>query len=167
MKKTFALLTLLASVVVLQAQITVADYEMKLTADLDNLEAIATVEASSDCGEVISTIDDKVFSGGCAGTLVRTYTFTDDCGNEASAQQFISLIDNAGPVFEAFPENTTASADALPAAPELTAKDNSGQSVKISMEERKENDRVVRIWTAEDPCGNTTIRQQIIGIDGI
>lgn len=167
MKQTIVLLTLALAAVSLQAQITVVDYEMKLSADLDNLDALAAVEATSTCDAVTSSIDDKVFSGGCAGTLVRTYTFTDECGNEASAQQFISLIDNAGPVFDAFPENTTASADALPAAPELTAKDNSGQSVKISMEERTENDRVVRIWTAEDPCGNTTIRQQVIGIDGI
>ncbi len=149
------------------AQITVNDYPMQVTANIDQLDAVAGVTASSACGAVESTVVDQTFSGGCLGTLVRTYTFTDSCGNSASAQQFIKLEDTQAPVLSGVPQNTSASPNQLPAVPEVTATDNSGVEVKINYHEFKENDQVTRSWIAEDQCGNVTTAKQVIALKAL
>jgi hypothetical protein len=161
MKSVLTTLVLLFGAFALKAQITVAQYDIKLTADVDDLESIPAVTATSECGDVNVSLDEKTFSGGCLGTLVYTYTFTDDCGNEATAQQFITLTDTTPPVFVDFaPTLTAASADEIPAAVEPTATDNSGKPVKVTLKEEQKRKKLIRIWTAEDQCGNTTVQEQ-------
>ena len=149
------------------AQITVNDYPMQVTANIDQLDAVAVVTATSSCGTVEVNMSDQTFSGGCLGTLVRTYTSTDSCGNSASAQQFIKLEDTQAPVLSGVPQNTSASPNQLPAVPEVTATDNSGVKIKIEFHEFKENDQVTRSWIAEDQCGNVTQAKQVIALKAL
>jgi hypothetical protein len=168
MKKSAIAVLLLFFTISAFSQINVDEYERKAKANIDNLDEISAVNATSECGEVKVEIEDKQFSGGCLGTLVRTYKFTDDCGNEAKAEKYISLMDTEAPVFNDVPENMAiSSAEEIPAAPELTATDNSGKPVKITMEEIDKKKTIIRKWTATDPCGNSTTEQQEITWKGV
>ena len=168
MKKSAIAIVLLFIGFTAFSQITVEDYERKAKANVNNLDEIKSVSATSECGEVKVEVEDKQFSGGCIGTLVRTYKFTDDCGNEAKAEKYISLLDTEAPVFDDVPSNlAVSSAEEIPAAPELTATDNSGKPVKITMEEIEKNKKIIRKWTATDQCGNSTTEQQEITWKGV
>lgn len=145
-------------------QITIGEYPMKLRAEIDELGAISAPLATSNCGEVVVTIDDQLFSGGCLGTLSRTYTFTDGCGNVDRAQQFITLEDYTPPVFENLPENHTVAGNAIPEPAAVAASDNSDEPVQISMTETREGNLITRIWTAIDQCGNTSVATQTITV---
>ena len=55
--------------------------------------------ATDNCGEVSIAVTSEEIAGDCAGTLtiVRTFTATDDAGNDTSAMQTISVVDTTGP----------------------------------------------------------------------
>ncbi len=146
------------------SQITVSEYPMKLRADIDELSAISAPTATSNCGEVVVTIDDQLFSGGCLGTISRTYTFTDGCGTVERAQQFITLEDSTPPVFDNLPESITVAENAIPEPLTITASDNSDEPVQVSMTETREGKIITRIYTAIDQCGNTTVGTQTITV---
>lgn len=162
MKFLNLLLFLFLSAPSLLAQITVNDYPMKVEVAIDQVDGIAPVTASSACGELTTAVEDQLFSGGCMGTLVRTYTFSDGCSEEVKAQQFISLTDDVAPVFQDGQEQLVAGEGGLEAAPEPLVTDNSGEAIRLSKVDQQEGPLVIRLWTAEDPCGNTAILQQRI-----
>ena len=60
-----------------------------------------------DCSQVDVTFTQTFQSGGCEnpGDIVRIYTATDECGNTTTFEQFISVVDNDGPVVQA-PDHT-------------------------------------------------------------
>jgi hypothetical protein len=59
-----------------------------------------------------------------AGTITRTWTATDNCGNTATATQTITVIDNTAPIFANVPTNVTVDCGAIPSAATVTATDN-------------------------------------------
>ena len=73
------------------------------------------VNAVDVCGTVISiTFNDVAVSGGCihpVGMYVRTYTATDECGNESTFEQILDLVDTTDPVLTV-PADYTVTADA-------------------------------------------------------
>ncbi len=160
-------LIMLFAVSTMSAQITIDSYPMKIRVDIEELDNVAPVTASSSCGAVEVEFDDMTFSGGCLGTLARTYTFTDDCGNVERAQQFITLEDATPPDFDNAPGDMTVEANSIPDAPEVTASDNSGKKVRISFEESRDDNRITRMWVARDQCGNTIEHTQVITITGL
>lgn len=143
----------------LNAQITVTEYEKQISANMEDLPTVDAIEVSSTCGEVKISVDDKLFSGGCAGNLVRTYTYTDDCGNEESAMQFIKLIDTTAPIFEA--ENEVyVGADAASLPEDIAVSDNSTKKLKPEYSDKKKKDHILRTWTVTDDCGNNSTFEQ-------
>lgn len=158
---------LLLAVNTISAQITVESYPMKIRVDIEELDNVAPITANSTCGEVSVEFEDMTFSGGCLGTLARTYTFTDNCGNVERAQQYITLEDATPPDFDNAPSDMTVEANNIPDAPEVTASDNSGKMVRISFEEARDDNRITRIWEARDQCGNTIEHRQVITITGL
>lgn len=167
MKYTLILFAL-AMTTSLSAQITVDSYPIELAANIDQLDEVAALTAQSTCGEVSVEVKEAIYSGGCLGNLVRTYVFSDECGNVARAEQFIKLEDTTPPVIEEVAANLTSSSmDKLPEAPAIKANDNSGKPVEVSLSEKRMGDEVVRVWTAEDQCGNTSIVKQTIKLSDI
>lgn len=144
------------------AQIEVEDYPRQLKADVDMVDQFDTVKATSPCGEVQFKITEQIFSGGCLGTLVRTYTFTDECGNEAHAEQYIGLQDSQKPVFETVMKDETMSRASRTQSAKVTAKDNSGKPVDVEFSEEEKGDKVIRTWKATDICGNEAKMKQTI-----
>lgn len=146
----------------ISAQITVPVTAQKLKMNVDDLDELKAPDASSTCGELESKFTDTMFSGGCLGNLVRVYTFTDECGNTAKAEYYIQLTDTRGPEFTTTAEDVYADGGDIPMIPQLTTKDNSGQQVKVELNEETKKDRIIRTWTATDKCGNTSTTQQVV-----
>lgn len=144
------------------SQIEVEEYPRQLKADVDVVDQFDAVKATSSCGEVTSTISEQIFSGGCLGTLVRTYTFTDECGNEARAEQYIGLQDSQKPVFQTQMQDMTMSRADRSDPERIVAKDNSGKPVDIQFSEVEKGNKIIRTWRATDICGNETEMRQTI-----
>jgi hypothetical protein len=148
------------------SQITIANYPKQFSCEVDAISEIQVPEASSACGEVKMTFDDQVFSGGCLGTLVRTYKYTDACKNEEKAEQYISLTDKMEPILYGVPKNITIGKnDTPPPAAQLSSRDNSGQNFEVTMTETILKNQIRREWSCTDACGNTAKAMQIITIE--
>ncbi|MCB0761606.1 MAG: hypothetical protein KDC12_08795 [Flavobacteriales bacterium] len=161
MKSLILFFTLLATTT-LQAQIEIAKYDRQVFKDLELVSEIKAPEATSSCGEVTVETKEQLFSGGCLGNLVRTYTYTDACGNTAEAQQYIVLQDHIAPVFLTQLADIQVEASDIPDAPKVEVSDNSDSEITIEFKEDRTEDRLVRTWTATDACLNTATLQQIL-----
>jgi hypothetical protein len=161
------LLSILLLGITTQAQIKIADYPKKFTAELEVLDLIEIPVATSECGKVNYDIAEELFSGGCMGTLVRTVKFSDECGNTAESQQFITLADKEAPLLLGVPGDLQLKkGQSIPAAPEISAVDNSKIVYEVKFEEtRKSNREIVRTWTCTDSCDNKAEGVQHIYLD--
>jgi len=109
-------------------------------------------------------------------TLIRTWTLSDACGNDATYTQIINVNDKTGPVFTHPPVSLIEvdCASEIPEAPYLSAEDNcynlsSVPTVTlkevISEEECSNKFKLTRTWTATDACGNTSSVSQVIKVN--
>ena len=106
----------------------------------------------------------------CPEIITRIWTYTDACGNPASAVQIITVDDNVAPVFAAEPQDVTvACIDDVPAMIELAWTDNcDGQGVVRGTDVSDGNtcpETITRTWTYTDACGNPASAVQIITVD--
>jgi len=131
-----------------------------------------TISASDLCNSVELEYTDQMVSGGCAGQIIRTFTATDLCGNEASMQQIIDLFDNSNPEFTAFPIDVTVECDeATPVSQMVDATDNCSEVVieylgqEIEEGDCPHNFTIIRTWSATDACDNETLRSQTITVE--
>ncbi len=154
----------LLSLNTLSSQITVDHYERQPKVNIDELDQFAPVTAKSSCGEVQVEVSEQMFSGGCLGNLVRTYVFTDTCGNKERAEQYIVLQDKVAPTFLNAPKDVLAYANAIPELEEIKAVDNSDGEIKIDFTEKIGEGQIVRNWVATDQCGNQHSHTQLITI---
>ncbi|RZJ33236.1 MAG: gliding motility-associated C-terminal domain-containing protein, partial [Flavobacterium sp.] len=131
--------------------------------------------AIDNCSGEITTVGvDTIIPGSCPNTytVIRTWTFTDDCGNTTTVTQTINVIDNIAPVFDqTAPEDITVTCEDVPTAATLTATDNcSNATVNVTVADSVTlgacagSYTVIRTWTATDACGNTAIQTQDITV---
>lgn len=155
-----------------KSDIKLVDFEKKVRLNTVDLKGSDLIKASSSCaGEVKVTHTDDLFSGGCAGTVQRTYKLSDECGNKLEAVQFITLEDNTAPTFINPPQDITLTNKTdlqQPATPAV--QDESGQHVTVSFKadfDHSDPDlyKVIRTWTASDLCENTRTHTQVISIE--
>jgi hypothetical protein len=115
--------------------------------------AMASVENSSTCLEN---------SG-----VMRTWTVTDDCGNEGSAVQYITIVDTEGPAFTSAPQNIELNCnDEIPMG-SVAADDCSAVTISDPVDVISDGScgisyTIHRTWTASDACGNATDHTQTI-----
>ena len=127
--------------------------------------------AEDNCDDDLDvTYVDTESNVGCDFTYTRTWTFTDDCGNFATATQNFYFTDNTLPEFTFVPDDQTIScADSVAFGDAiamddctdilLTFADMTGSGTCLSS---------TRVWTATDGCGNTaTASQTITTVDEI
>jgi hypothetical protein len=107
----------------------------------------------------------------CAnGIYTRTWTFKDNCNNQASVSQTITLADSTAPTVPAAPADVTVQCVGnIPAKTDLTATDNCGYSIIASPVDSVappatgcRNVIILRTWTFTDKCGNTASVSQTI-----
>jgi hypothetical protein len=132
------------------------------------------VDATDGCGGVEITYSDVPVSGGCVfpiGTLLRTYTATDDCGNSSSIEQIIVLIDEVAPIITSWPADYTAEcSDEHHFDTEASATDNCDSNPEFTIStDTIAGDcigdfTILRTFTASDHCDNTSSVVQTITI---
>jgi large repetitive protein len=137
-----------------------------ITYECDEEVALVLAVAEDNCGDATVTSSDEVLEGECANelTIIRTFTATDACGNTATAEQTISIVDTTAPVFADFEIEIEMPCDNITETV-VEATDNCS-SVEISYDDTPVSGgcagRIVRDWYAVDACGNESTIQQII-----
>jgi hypothetical protein len=121
------------------------------------------------CANTTLNAENTIVNGDCSGsyTIVRTYTLTDDCGNEVSRNLTITVFDNTPPVLFNVPEDATINCgDAVPDAV-VFALDNCSQPIVGVRAETEQLDcgyRFIRTWFTQDDCGNPVEASQVLTV---
>ncbi len=134
--------------------------------------------ATDNCDEDLSyDYVDNMTSGGCLGTIHRTMTITDNCGNSTTQEFVIYVQDRTAPVFTSIPADQTVECTNVPNAPSVNTigtTDNCGNAsaiygiyaeghnaeVTVTLEEQiieggcAGSYTILWIWTAKDYCDN-------------
>jgi large repetitive protein len=117
------------------------------------------------------TVSQDTIAGDCAYsyTIVRTFWVADACGNEASAEQFIEVVDTTAPVFGEQEFVFSYECDDQIPTIEPAVSDNCGE-VELSYEDDASaligdcEGFVLRTWTAVDECDNSSTFLQIFNV---
>jgi gliding motility-associated-like protein len=140
---------------------------------IGNVPAMTNLAYTDNCdasGNVAGT-DAALAGGSCGGTITRTWTYTDACGNNASVTQTITVDDNTAPVFAAAPANVTIDCIGnIPAMTNLGYTDNCDAAGNVpgidgALIGGSCGGTITRTWTFTDDCGNVGVSQQVITID--
>ncbi|MDX1408667.1 MAG: hypothetical protein R3330_11055, partial [Saprospiraceae bacterium] len=135
-------------------------------------------EAADDCGQPPQvTFSDVTEPGACSqeGTISRTWTATDACGNTATCLQIITVVDDDSPVFTFCPSDITISCsdpiDASNTGGSATASDNCDPAPEVTYSDATDlsgcngTGTITRAWVATDACGNTVACVQTITVE--
>ncbi|WP_422079918.1 gliding motility-associated C-terminal domain-containing protein [Ulvibacterium sp.] len=152
---------------------------LDMTVSCDAIPAAAVLNSIDNCDSNVSIAFDEQIIGQDPTypinyTIVRTWTATDNCDNETTHVQTITVEDTQAPVFvQNLPASITTTCDTIPGIVTLTALDNCDPNVQVSFTEKITNDAdcvwgytITRKWIAEDRSGNGTDHTQIITIPG-
>ena len=149
-----------------------------VTVNCDGVPAVSTPAAVDNCDAFVSIVYSGQIrvDGNCNHSymLRREWVATDNCGNNATATQRITVQDKTAPVFTTVPSAITVSCDNIPSVGAPTATDNCDPAVVISyLNEIRTNGNcpgnytLKRTWTATDDCNNAAPATQIITVQDI
>ena len=150
-----------------KSEITIDPFPVKLAIECDEVaDKAKDITATSTCGgELTITKSDANFSGGCVGTIARTWTLTDACGTTKTVEQYITLLDNKAPVFSTIEDVVVADVSEVVVP---TATDNCVSDVKVTFTDKMQNDNgtvvVMRTYKAVDGCSNNSTAVQKITV---
>ncbi|MBK8968294.1 MAG: HYR domain-containing protein [Lewinellaceae bacterium] len=140
----------------------------------EDVPPIPAQTASDNCNAPVDLeFNESIAPGTCANqfSLTRTWTAEDDCGNITTRVQVIQVNDGEKPVLHGLPAEALVQvecADAVPDVPVVTATDNCAEPIAPDFTEVEEPGAcpnqytIIRTWTAEDDCGNSTYFVQTI-----
>jgi gliding motility-associated-like protein len=148
-----------------------------LTVECAEVPAPGTATATDNCdAEVTVTYEGETLTpGSCPDSyiLTRTWKAIDNCGNEATASQTITVQDITPPVLS-IPLDLTVECSEVPAAGTATATDNCDTDVTVTYEGETQTPgscpdsyTLTRTWKAVDNCGNEATASQIITVQDI
>lgn len=141
-----------------------------ITLECELLDGLEEPTVSDDCTDVDVSYDDVLMSGGCYGTIYRTWTATDVCGNTATAVQYITITDFTPPTIYGVGENMTVECDAVTGPPVVWSEDNCGGDVLLEFDEQlipgdcPNEWTIVWTWTATDYCDNVATAQKVVEV---
>ncbi|MBN4057962.1 gliding motility-associated C-terminal domain-containing protein [Olleya sp. AH-315-K02] len=146
------------------------------TVECDNVPTAETLTATDNCSTATVTFGEVNNAGACSGEyeLVRTWTATDQCGNETIHTQTITVVDTTAPTFTV-PQDITIECDIDPNDLTITGDvtdeaDNCSVDLDATFSDSAAdgncaNESVItRTWTLVDECGNTTTTVQTITV---
>ena len=144
-----------------------------VTVDCNVIPAIETnITATDNCDtNPLVSFEEISTPGACENsyTLTRTWTATDDCGNEVSQSQIITVEDNQSPILAGVPATLNVGCGNVPAPAQPVATDNCDTDVDIIFNEVQTplscGYELTRTWTAVDNCGNETSASQTIIVE--
>jgi len=139
-----------------------------VTVSCENIPEAAVLEATDNCTSDVNVVYNEEVEGGCPYTIVRTWTATDDCGNQTSVTQLVNVYDEVNPVFDSYPSYVTVECDEV-SEYILTATDNCDSEVEVSIISELQVSgecygSLLRTYQAVDNCGNTVTAFQIVDI---
>ncbi|MCP4103197.1 MAG: gliding motility-associated C-terminal domain-containing protein, partial [Lentisphaerae bacterium] len=153
---------------------TITNVPADITVECDAVPLSANPDVEDNCDtEVSISVEDIRTDGECSFSyeLTRTWTAVDDCGNENTAIQIITVEDTEAPELLNVPENITSECTEIPEVPvagEVTATDNCDTEVTVTFNEDSTpngcGEQITRTWTATDACGNSTVATQEISV---
>ncbi|RFS19138.1 gliding motility-associated C-terminal domain-containing protein [Chitinophaga silvatica] len=152
------------------------------TIDCDKIAGLdkAAITATDNCTPTVNikiTFQDgpKTPTPGCANgyKFTRTWIASDDCNNQATYLQRVTVQDTTKPVFSMpAPKDTVVDCDKVPAWPAITATDNCSANVQVITKSQTiktpgncaGNYQEIRTWTVTDDCGNISSMKQVITV---
>ncbi len=169
------------------APVTGLDWDNEMpanaAAECDNVPEVPIVTASNDCGDVAVLFEESIEDGSCAGnyTITRTWTAVDECGNEITHTQTITVTDTQAPVLEGtLPGGVLENVmkDDAPPAPDeediaALYSDNCSGVIAVLIDTQMEgtdcNWTVTYTYSVTDGCGNEADNAVVIyeGVDTI
>jgi hypothetical protein len=138
------------------------------------LPTVDVVIATDNCTTtpIVAIASDVTVPGNCANsyTVERTYVATDDCGNSAEFVQYIYVVDQVDPIFNAENESIyNYECGTIIPVNQPIAVDNCDQELEYSFNDDTSgtacNQVITRTWTAADDCGRTSSFVQTININ--
>jgi gliding motility-associated-like protein len=147
-----------------------ANLTVECIGDVPAMTNLSWTDNCDGAGSVAGT-DGALVGGSCGGTITRTWTYTDACGNNATATQTITVNDNVAPVLAAAPANVTVECLAdVPAMTNLTWTDNCDGTGSVAGTDGALvggscGGTITRTWTYTDACGNNATTTQTITVD--
>ncbi len=132
----------------------------EVTVECSDLEGFPYPEVYDDCaGTILITFEDQPQGAGCAYDIIRVYTATDMCGNMATAEQLIHVMDMTPPTFIGVEGNQYVSCNEVPDPADVQAVDACSPAVDVQFSEQVFGEGceyyIQRSWTATDECGNS------------
>lgn len=141
--------------------------DMEISLPCDDYDGIF-VEAADVCSHTEITYTDEHVSGGCQGRIIRHYTATDECGNEAHRDQIIILVDTVHPVASVNPQDITIECTEAVVPAHVTFTDNCDEELDLDSTRNETYNGCRRVitftWSATDNCNNTTTVDQVITV---
>ncbi|MEM7105474.1 MAG: Ig-like domain-containing protein [Bacteroidota bacterium] len=147
-----------------------ADITVKCETDVPAMTDLGWTDNCDGMGTVTGS-DGPLVGGPCGGTITRTWTYTDACGNTGTASQTITVDDNENPAFDAPPTDVSVECISdIPAAGDLTWTDNCDGTGMVTGSDTDNGGSgcpgdpyiVTRTWTFTDACGNTGTASQTL-----
>ncbi|MFT5228523.1 MAG: hypothetical protein ACI9EV_001668 [Urechidicola sp.] len=134
-----------------------------------NPPAPSTVTATDNCEDnPVVSLSEETTGSGCSVLITRTWTVTDECGNEATATQEIIMTDDVAPILVGISDDTEADCDSIPEPANVTAIDNCDEDVSVTWYEEADFSTcpytITRHYTAIDACGNLAKDNQVITV---
>lgn len=138
-----------------------------ITVECDAVPAADMLTASDNCDtDVEVTFNEVMTSGTCTYYLYRTWTATDNCGNQTTAQQIVTVVDTTFPELIGVPSDIEVECDAVPAPAVVTASDNCTDELEVAFAEGYAPNEcgytLTRMWSVTDYCNHTTTATQVI-----
>jgi len=113
------------------------------------------VTATDSCDLDVPVLFSADTTGSCPATIVRTWSATDDCGNNVTATQTITVIDTTKPTLVGVPDDETIEcSDGYPDTANVTAGDNCDPDPSLSVVDVvtpgdcPQEYSILRTWTA-------------------
>ena len=141
------------------------------------VECVGDVPAMTDLGwtdncdgsGTVSGTDGALTGGTCGGTITRTWTYTDACGNTGTETQIITVNDTQAPTASNPDTVYLSSGDPMP-APDVNVitdeADNCGsvtvEFVSSVSDGQQTCETITHTYSVSDICGNSTLVEQII-----
>jgi len=124
---------------------------------------------SDNCDDELDVEESSVQNDlSCGYEVIKTWVAIDDCGNEISTSQTITVLDTTSPTVDNAPDNVSIECDEQLPTEEATFEDNCDAELTISVENIMLPGScpsvLERTWTATDDCGNSTSYTQTITI---
>ncbi len=140
-----------------------------VTIECDESLPTDLAEGEDGCTDVTASYDDVTTPGNCPHEYVitRTHTLEDECGNEISDVQIITVQDSEGPVFDAYDPEITFNCNDIGTLTDLTATDNCGTVTIVCTTDEVSGGcagSYLRECVAVDECGNETTATQVVNI---